>query len=228
MALDEHRPSFLQTRLNGACEVWFRGVHSDVGGGNMNRGLNDIALKWMMSKAKAAGLPIAQEDIDALKPDATATPHFDPAFPLSVRVISAVDRRHYSVSAEKDCTTPPDTCSVETEADERRAVPLSAAALQVFPLEVQQRIDALWRTADGRAKQLEFPIDAAKDALVTLFQGRISLVTNDDQLETAQRAVVQLVSTMVEGARTRGFHVMSEFFLNEALFKLPHLFPLTD
>ena len=85
MALDEHRPSFLPTRLNGACEVWFRGVHSDVGGGNTNRGLNDIALKWMMSKAKAAGLPIAQEDIDALKPDATATPHFDPAFPLSVR-----------------------------------------------------------------------------------------------------------------------------------------------
>ena len=68
MALDERRPSFLQTRLNGACEVWFRGVHSDVGGGNTNRGLNDIALKWMMSKAKAAGLPIADEDFAALKP----------------------------------------------------------------------------------------------------------------------------------------------------------------
>ena len=42
MALDERRPSFLPTRLEGACEVWFRGVHSDVGGGNANRGLNDI------------------------------------------------------------------------------------------------------------------------------------------------------------------------------------------
>ena len=38
MALDERRPSFLQTRLHGANEVWFRGVHSDVGGGNTNRG----------------------------------------------------------------------------------------------------------------------------------------------------------------------------------------------
>jgi hypothetical protein len=226
MALDEHRPSFLPTRLNGACEVWFRGVHSDVGGGNTNRGLNDIALKWMMSKAMAAGLPIAQEDIDALKPDPTAAPHFDPAFPLSVRVVSAVDRRHYTVSDEKGCTSPPATCPVETEADERRAA--KVGALEVFPLEVQRRIDALWRTADGRAKQLEFPIDAAKDALVTLFQGRIPLVTNDQQLETAQRSVVRLIDTMVEGARTRGFHVMGEFFLNEALFKLPHLFPLTD
>jgi hypothetical protein len=45
LALDERRPSFLPTRLHGACEVWFRGVHSDVGGGNTNKGLNDIALK---------------------------------------------------------------------------------------------------------------------------------------------------------------------------------------
>ena len=69
MALDERRPSFLQTRLIGANEVWFRGVHSDVGGGNKNRGLNDIALKWMMNKAKAAQLPIRDEDIAELKPD---------------------------------------------------------------------------------------------------------------------------------------------------------------
>jgi hypothetical protein len=228
MALDEHRPSFLPTRLNGACEVWFRGVHSDVGGGNSNRGLNDITLKWMLSKAKAAGLPIADEDIQALKPDASAPPHFDPEFPLNVRVVSAVDRRHYSVASGNGCRMPPDTCSVETQADERTATELGAAALQVFPLVVQQRIDALWRTADGRAKQLEFPIDASKDALVTLFQGRVSLITNDDQLDAAQHAVVTLVSTMVEGARTRGFHAMPEFFLNEALFKLPRLYPLTD
>jgi hypothetical protein len=228
MALDEHRPSFLQTRLSGACEVWFRGVHSDVGGGNTNRGLNDIALKWMMSKAKAAGLPITDEDIAALKPDPTSPPHFDPAFPLSVRVVSAVDRRHYSVSDAKGCTMPPATCSVETEGDERSATPLGADSVQVLPLIVRQRIDALWRTADARAKQLEFPIDAAKDALVTLFQGRVSLITNDDDIVKAERSVLQLVSTMVEGARARGFHAMSEFFLNEALFKLPHLFPLTD
>ena len=71
MALDERRPSFLPTRLPGAHEVWFRGVHSDVGGGNTNRGLNDIALKWMLSKAKGASLPIADEDILALQPDPT-------------------------------------------------------------------------------------------------------------------------------------------------------------
>src|SRR6185295_11444982 len=58
IALDERRPSFLPIRLHNACEVWFRGVHSDIGGGNGNTNLSDIALKWMMSKAKAAGLPM--------------------------------------------------------------------------------------------------------------------------------------------------------------------------
>ena len=44
-------------------EVWFRGVHSDVGGGNGNRGLNWIALNWMYSAAKRCGLPMNDEAI---------------------------------------------------------------------------------------------------------------------------------------------------------------------
>ena len=72
MALDESRGLFPLTRLCGQdgahddrlVEVWFRGVHSDVGGGNGNRGLNWVALHWMLTQAKKAGLPIAQEAID--------------------------------------------------------------------------------------------------------------------------------------------------------------------
>ena len=33
-------------------QVWFAGYHSDVGGGNEDAGLSDLALKWMMEKAK--------------------------------------------------------------------------------------------------------------------------------------------------------------------------------
>jgi hypothetical protein len=97
MALDERRPSFINTRLPGACEVWFRGVHSDVGGGNGNRPLNDAALRWMMSKGKAAGLPFEDGDIPqpvtaALQPNAAGK------LPLKTRLISAVDRCHYTVA----------------------------------------------------------------------------------------------------------------------------------
>jgi uncharacterized protein (DUF2235 family) len=65
MALDETRLLFPLTRLsetdsdNGRLlEVWFRGIHSDVGGGNGNRGLNWISLNWLFENARRDGLPI--------------------------------------------------------------------------------------------------------------------------------------------------------------------------
>jgi uncharacterized protein (DUF2235 family) len=39
-------------------QVWFAGVHSNVGGWYENRDLSSIALVWMIEKAKAAGLKI--------------------------------------------------------------------------------------------------------------------------------------------------------------------------
>lgn len=39
-------------------QVWFPGVHSNVGGGYESRGLSDIALKWMLEKAQGCGLVI--------------------------------------------------------------------------------------------------------------------------------------------------------------------------
>lgn len=66
MAMDESRAMFPLTRLQSKnppfdgrlTEVWFRGVHSDVGGGNANPGMNWIALNWMFEAAVRAGLPI--------------------------------------------------------------------------------------------------------------------------------------------------------------------------
>ena len=65
MAIDENRAFFPLTRLSKVGntfgklrEVWFRGVHSDVGGGNANLGLNWIALNWMFENALRHDLPI--------------------------------------------------------------------------------------------------------------------------------------------------------------------------
>ncbi len=66
MALDERRTAFPLTRLDRGrrpvdprlAEVWFRGVHSDVGGGNGNFGLNWISLDWMYASGLREGLPI--------------------------------------------------------------------------------------------------------------------------------------------------------------------------
>jgi Uncharacterized alpha/beta hydrolase domain (DUF2235) len=228
MALDERRPSFLPTRLQGACEVWFRGVHSDVGGGNANRGLNDVSMTWMMRKARAAGLPITDDDISALRPDPTTRPHGDHDLPVSVRLIAAVDRGHHTVTPLKGFTSLPETCSIETLADEDRATELSADTLEVLPLAVRRRIAALWEAAEAAGKELDFSLAGVQDALLTLFQGRAPLITNDDELNRGRAAAVRLVGSMVDGAQRRSFHHLTDFFLNEALFNLRPLFPFTD
>ena len=48
-------------------EVWFRGFHSDVGGGNKNEGLSNIPLVWMLNMAKISGIELFQGDIDDYK-----------------------------------------------------------------------------------------------------------------------------------------------------------------
>jgi len=64
LAIDEKRKNFeatlwhQQPGIKGQVleQVWFPGVHSDVGGGYPETGLSDIALQWMLEKAKSCNL----------------------------------------------------------------------------------------------------------------------------------------------------------------------------
>ena len=126
MALDERRQTFRVTRLKGGWEVWFRGSHSDIGGGNGNIGLNNISFCWMLRKAAAAGLPIDQVRVlDASGASKPATPVRWPRdfVKNSPREIGKNDRVHYSVGkgTHPDCNEPHATCVTETAADELAA-----------------------------------------------------------------------------------------------------------
>jgi uncharacterized protein (DUF2235 family) len=71
MAVDEDRFLFPLThlqgdkRIDGVTEAWFRGVHSDVGGGNGNRALNAVSLHWMFLAARRVGVPLSEAAIAA-------------------------------------------------------------------------------------------------------------------------------------------------------------------
>ena len=62
LALDERRKPFLpavwdvDTPLQDVEQMWFAGVHANVGGGYADCGLSDVALLWMVEKAAACGL----------------------------------------------------------------------------------------------------------------------------------------------------------------------------
>lgn len=124
MAMDERRQTFRVTRLLNAYENWFRGVHSDVGGGNGNVGLSYIPLRWMLRKARAAGLPIKEAAIttrDAkIDPAAKLRPPTD-LIPNEYRGFLKDDRLHYSVSERPGHNNPRGAVLRETEQDEAKA-----------------------------------------------------------------------------------------------------------
>lgn len=84
VAIDECRGPFTPTlwqQQPGAVgqimeQVWFPGVHSDVGGGYFESALSDVPLLWMIDRAAACGLVFDQDLIKSrVKPDLSAPAH---------------------------------------------------------------------------------------------------------------------------------------------------------
>ena len=66
LAMNEMRRPFEPALWRGKCpkevetveQVWFPGVHANIGGGYADAGLSDIALEWMLEKAQQHGLAL--------------------------------------------------------------------------------------------------------------------------------------------------------------------------
>ena len=50
-------------------QVWFAGVHADVGGYHRKRGLANISLHWMLDKADAAEMDIDRQRLQRYRPN---------------------------------------------------------------------------------------------------------------------------------------------------------------
>jgi Uncharacterized alpha/beta hydrolase domain (DUF2235) len=76
LSIDDERTTFHplvwdEKNFSGNVEqVWFAGVHSNVGGGYPRTGLSDVALQWMLTKAQAHGLVLYHDQITAIQDSA--------------------------------------------------------------------------------------------------------------------------------------------------------------
>ena len=123
-----HRPKVLgQPQAGRLAEVWFRGVHSDVGGNGAKelppRGLASIPLNWMFVNAQAAGLQFDSAQVSANKALAKATAqmldNFDPV-ETHFRKLRDGDVVHESVTARDKCNNPAATCVLVSDTGEPR------------------------------------------------------------------------------------------------------------
>jgi uncharacterized protein (DUF2235 family) len=135
LALDErrgnfhlHRPQVLGPAEPGRLtEVWFRGVHSDVGGNGAKevpaRGLASIPLHWMFVNAQAAGLQFEPALVAANQAlahaEAEMLDNFDP-IETSFRRLRADDLVHETVTARERCNNPMASCVLVSGSGERR------------------------------------------------------------------------------------------------------------
>lgn len=106
LAMDERRAQFFPTLFQPLPnkdavhprphveQVWFRGAHSDVGGGYPETELSDIPLKWMLQHASDHGLAFDQSKIDALKPDLLGRIHDELARAPGWRLLGSWPRWH--------------------------------------------------------------------------------------------------------------------------------------
>ena len=80
VSIDENREDFAPVLWSDKPnvdveQVWFAGVHSDVGGGYRQRGLGDCAIEWMLSEANKFGLRFETHFLKAVVPDPTDKQH---------------------------------------------------------------------------------------------------------------------------------------------------------
>lgn len=83
LAIDERRSRFKPSLWDESAlkstqsvdQVWFAGVHSDVGGGYERRGLADITLRWMLEQADAAGVVFNSQAFNEVQGDAAGHLH---------------------------------------------------------------------------------------------------------------------------------------------------------
>jgi uncharacterized protein (DUF2235 family) len=135
LALDErrsnfhlHRPKVLgEVQKGRLTEVWFRGVHSDVGGSGAKeeppRGLAGIALNWMFVNAQACGVKFDPALVAANKAAVNAAArmldNFDP-IEMSFRRLRDDDFVHETVTLREGCNNPAGTCAVVSDTGEPR------------------------------------------------------------------------------------------------------------
>ncbi|SDG25548.1 Uncharacterized alpha/beta hydrolase domain [Limimonas halophila] len=111
LSIDERRRPFapsrwlLPEREKGFEEVWFAGVHSDVGGGYAEAGLAHVPLQWMIRKAQDNGVAFDHDRVKRYAPEACGKLHnslkwyywvlvpYERPIPQGVRIHESVETR---------------------------------------------------------------------------------------------------------------------------------------
>lgn len=102
LAVDERRGPFApalwdrRTGQKSVRQVWFAGVHSNIGGGYADGGLSDLALVWMVDRAREEGLVFDDKYLrDSKRVDPQYAGKLEDSFSLGYRFLQALRVKPY-------------------------------------------------------------------------------------------------------------------------------------
>jgi len=149
LAIDDERTTFhpvlwdTETRdYQSVHQVWFTGMHTDVGGGYAEQGLSDIALVWLTGQATDHGLRIFSGHRVAITEDATGLMHDS----RGSRMKKLFRRKPRSWDTSRD-DTPIVHQSVRTRADAGSSLPYNNA-YQPWILDIDHDVEP-WAPSGG-------------------------------------------------------------------------------
>lgn len=127
LALDERRAPFQPDLWTGAIterqqveQCWFAGAHCDIGGGYEQSGLSDIALQWMVMKARTLGLEFNNRYLQQwCKPDLQMQPHNSYSF--SYKLLEKIGTAESVRRIYGDPANPPINVSIHDSVIQRMA-----------------------------------------------------------------------------------------------------------
>jgi len=130
LAIDEMRGSFFPTLWTSTPndghtleQVWFAGVHADVGGGYREIGLSDVTLMWMIGQAGSCGAAFDAQMVGQIRPEALDVVHDS-----LTGVFDMLDSRPRTVPDLNSAGTSQFRQSVASSVRDRRVLPPIAQA----------------------------------------------------------------------------------------------------
>jgi len=100
LAIDERRGPFKPsiwnefTKQRNVLQVWFAGVHSNIGGGYEDSGLSDTAFVWMADRARECGLVI-NEDYMKERVDANESGKLEDSYSFGYKLLERLRVKPY-------------------------------------------------------------------------------------------------------------------------------------
>ena len=194
LAVDERRPPFKADLWTGKIDDdqcveqrWFAGVHSNIGGGYPNTGLSDLALLWMVEKAKSLGLAFDESSLNNLRPNSDGKLY--KSYTGFYRLLKNINGKSGRRVLDGDEDNPPINVRIDQSVYDRHSSREDYEPKNLLPVHhthhdhytrAVARRESIRASTPGLVANIEFGTTSSHGDVVDMSEGGIQLIYDGD------------------------------------------------